>query len=177
MQVKLKNMGNYYIPDLGSNVTCAIDEYQESCSMESLYFILEQTSLCVEDLLKQYPMSVSEEEIGRLLHLQHKNARILGVDLDFCYHYFGRKDKVSHGITVDMPVDVDFIPIKITTTDFYCGDAFYQRRVKVLYDKEYECFNPVDIIEVEKKQGIVVQRNVCSDDMKKLSKKRNYIGY
>jgi len=76
-----------------------------------------------------------------------------------------------------MPIDADFIPIKITTTDFDCGDAFYQRRVKVLYDRENEYFSPVDIIEVEKKQGILVQRNVRSDDLKKLSKKRNYIGY
>jgi hypothetical protein len=71
-------------------------------------------------------------------------------------------------------MDVLF-PMKITTTDFMNGEAVFQRRVEIIYNSEYEYFNPKSVVEVEKNgDGVVVQ---CEFSPKSLSKIKKYIKY
>lgn len=172
--MKLRNRGNYYVPNLVNQLTGKIDEYYMKEDDVFLYFILEQISSNIEELFTQYPMCSDEEEIERLLVCQARFARSLGISSDCCYHYFGKKDKVFQGITVGSSVQDEVIPIKITTTDIMKGGPTYQRRVEVMYDKEEEYFIPKSVVEVEKSNGVVIQSDFSP---KTLGKVRKYVRY
>ena len=174
--MKLKNEEIYYIPNLVNQTSMGIDEFRikdEEC-IGVLSYMLDQTDWCLIELMEQFPMFSEEEEIEKLMNFQFQYAKNAGVNPEYCYQYFGRKGNITHGIMVGLPIDYDFIPLKLTTTNFVKGDAVYQRREEIIYDKVDDLFIPQKIVEVEKNNGVVVQSNLHPKVLKKM---RNYVYY
>lgn len=173
--MKLRNRGNYYVPDLVNQATGKVDECYTEEKDVFLHYALQHTSSSILKLLNQHPTCWEEEEVARLLKAQAKLAKSLGISSDYCYQYFGRRDNISQGISIQEPTMDVLFPMKITTTDFMNGEAVFQRRVEIIYDSEYEYFKPKSVVAVEKNSdGLVVQ---CEFSPKSLSKIRKYIKY
>ena len=172
--MKLKNKEIRYIPNLMNEKSFGIDQYVISEKEAKLYFDLKQVSASIERLLDQYPMSVEKEEIERFLDYHFAYAKKAGVNPDYCYHYYGKEGDISQGIIVDLPRYPAFIPMKITTTEFYGNEPMYQRRVDLIYDKTYEEYMLNKFVEVSKENGVVVQSSFPPKILKKIRKTIKY---
>ncbi len=170
--VKLRNRGNYFIPNMENKSIHGIDQYGVTDNPVMLSYILEHTSKSILELMRQYPMALDEEEIQRLMAIQNKTAKSLACNPKFCYQYFGCEGSIYQGINIEQGMD-DHVVVQLTLNNCIQNPS-YQRRVELDYDLEAECYVPCSLVELERKNDCIIQKEFSP---KILRKTRKYIWY
>ena len=172
--MKFRNRVNYFIPNLESKAIHGVGKYYFKDDMVMLSYILECTSRSILELMRQYSMIMDEEEIRRLVAIQEKTARSLQVDSKYCYQYFGSKNGIYQGISIENTTadDIDLL-IRITQND-YIKNPSYQRRIELGYDLDSECYMVQSLVELERKNNEIIRSSFRPEVLKKV---RKYIRY
>ncbi len=170
--MKLRNRGNYFIPNMENKSIHGIDQYNITENLVMLSYILEHTSKSIMELMRQYPMALDEEEIQRLMVIQKKTARNLACNPEFCYQYFGCEGSIYQGINIEQGTG-NSVVVQLTLNNCIQNPS-YQRRVELEYDLETECYVPRSLVELERKNECIIQKEFSP---KILKKTRKYIRY
>lgn len=171
--MKYRSNGNYFIPDLVGDESKRVDEYCFTEDNVMLGDILQQTSDGLIELFQQYPMALDMEFIMGLVDRAYKTAKTLKVNPELCYHYFAKKNGIYRGISIDFideEQDMGLFLMKMTAS---CGRG-NQTRVNFMYDIVDDCLIPKEVLEVEARNGIAVQKSFSP---KILRKTKKYIRY
>lgn len=171
--MRFKNNIIYDIPNLINNNIGRVDDYRFLDGEVGLDLILNHTSESIAELLRQYPMALTLEEIHKLVDKEYNSLRMYWRDKNCCYHYCGKASNLLQGISIyslDNIEESGLFTMNVTTN---IGKD-YQRRIQLFYDGLEEYFIPQSVIEVEKNKGIVVQNSYSPKVLRRVKK---YIKY
>ena len=165
--MRYRNNKNYYIPDLVNKETGRVNEYLFSNeNTATLRLILEHTCGSLGQLLQQYPNALEPEAIFYLMDRNYKKIAEYHLNPEYCYQYFSNCHRSFQGVRI-YPVDSledPYLFLMRMTTNI---GSFYQRRVDFIYDADEESIIPNSVVEVERKNGIVIQSQVSSKVLRK----------
>ncbi|MCI6265483.1 MAG: hypothetical protein MR598_01385 [Erysipelotrichaceae bacterium] len=170
--MKFRNRGNYFIPHMENKNIHGVDQCYINHNVAILTYILECTSKSIFELMQQYSAVMDEEEIRRLMAIQKETARSLGCNPKFCYQYFGNEASIYQGVSFEMS-DEDSVFIRFTQNDCIQNPS-YQRRIELEYDLDTECYMVHSLVELEKRNGIVIEKKFNPRVLRKVKK---YIQY
>lgn len=170
--VKFRNRGNYFIPNMENKSVNGVDQYYIYNNMVMLMYILDCTSKSIFELMQQYSMVMNEDEIRRLVAIQDRTAKSLGCNPSYCYQYFGNEGSIYQGISIENNRE-NSVFIRHTLNNGIQSPS-YQRRVELEYDLETECYEVCSLVELERKNGMVIEKEFSPRVLRKV---RKYIQY
>lgn len=170
--VKFRNKGNYFIPNMENKNIGGVDQYSINDNLVMLNYILDCTSKSIFELMQQHPLVMDEDEIRRLMAVQEDTVRSLGCNPLFCYQYFGNEGSIYQGVSVENS-DNDNIFIRHTLNNCIQSPS-YQRRIELEYDLDTECYVVHSLVELERRNGIIIEKEFSPRVLRKV---RKYIQY